>query len=284
MYRRWPRRTEQAQERKDEWNRAKKEFIKNFTHGRKRRRALARAILLNSDEAGAWTDELKKEANTQAIELRRTLHRPLGEVVDAQHLGEAQAIPEEGAPAETLSANELASGDLRMAVTTDHIDDLLDSMGSVNEISEASNETPEPKKGVTFGADEEMHSAEEDSGAEEDTEGVQAEGDTDANMSDWNEAEHTVPIGREVEKAWSKLPKASKAKNTKSEWVSKNVAAKKLVCMEEHRKDRSRAQAVARADKKKQERLQRKRAEMQKEQEKEQPEAPAAAATTDTVS
>jgi hypothetical protein len=72
-------------------------------------------------------------------------------------------------------------------------------------------------------------------------------------------------------------------KNTKSEWVSKNVAAKKPVCMEEHRKDRSRAQAVARADKKKQERLQRKRAEMQKEQEKEQPEAPAAAATTDTV-
>ena len=61
------------------------------------------------------------------------------------------------------------------------------------------------------------------------------------------------------------------------------MAAKKLVCMEEHRKDRSRAQAVARADKKKQERLQRKRAEMQKEQEKEQPEAPAAAATMDTV-
>jgi hypothetical protein len=26
---------EHAQEKKDEWNRAKKEFIKNFTHGRK---------------------------------------------------------------------------------------------------------------------------------------------------------------------------------------------------------------------------------------------------------
>jgi hypothetical protein len=109
---------EQAQERKDEWNRAKKEFIKNFTHGRKRRQALARAILLNSDEVGAWTDELKKEANTQAIELRRTLRRLLGEVVDAQHLGEAQAIPEKGALAEVLSGNELASGDLRMAATT----------------------------------------------------------------------------------------------------------------------------------------------------------------------
>ena len=60
---------EQAQERKDEWNQAKYAFIKNFTHGRKRRRALARAILLKSDEAGAWNDELKQEANMQAIEL-----------------------------------------------------------------------------------------------------------------------------------------------------------------------------------------------------------------------
>ena len=68
----------------------------------------------------------------------------LGEVVAAQHLGEAQAIPEEGAPAETLSANELASGDLRMADTTAHIDDLADDMASVNENSEASNETPKP--------------------------------------------------------------------------------------------------------------------------------------------
>jgi hypothetical protein len=103
-------------------------------------------------------------------------------VVAAQHLGEAQAIPEEGAPAEALSENELASGDLRMAVTTDHIDDLLDSMGSVNEISEASNETPEPKsKGVTFGSDVEMQETEA-LGAEDDTEGEQAEDDTAANI------------------------------------------------------------------------------------------------------
>jgi hypothetical protein len=53
--------------------------------------------------------------------------------------------------------------------------------------------------------------------------------------------------------------------------------------MEEHRKTRSRAQAVARAGKKKQDRVQLKRAEMQKEQEKEKPEEPAAAATMDTV-
>ena len=49
-------------------------------------------------------------------------------------------------------------------------------------------------------------------GAEDDTEGEQAEGDTDANMSDWNEDEHTPTIRGEVEEAWSKLPKASKAK------------------------------------------------------------------------
>jgi hypothetical protein len=88
---------EQAQERKHEWNGAKKAFVKNFTHGRKCRQTLARAIMLNPDEAGAWSDELKKEANTQAIELRRALHRLLGEVVVVQHLGQAQAIPEEGA-------------------------------------------------------------------------------------------------------------------------------------------------------------------------------------------
>ena len=155
--------------------------INNFTHGRKRRRALARAILLKSDEAGAWNDELKQEANMQAIELRRTLHRLLGEVVDAQHLGEAQAIPEEGAPAETLSANELASGDLRMAVTTDHIDDLSEGMASVNENSEASNETPKPdaqSKGVAFkfGFDVDMEETGA-FGAEDDTEGEQAKDD-----------------------------------------------------------------------------------------------------------
>jgi hypothetical protein len=70
-------------------------------------------------------------------------------------------------------------------------------------------------------------------------------------------------------------------KKTKIEWISKNVEARKLVSMEEHRKSRSCAKAVARADKKKQERAQIKRAEMQKEQK--QPEGPAAEATTDTV-
>ena len=53
---------EQAQQRKDEWNQANHAFIKNFTHGRKRRQALARAILLKSDEAGAWHDKLKQES------------------------------------------------------------------------------------------------------------------------------------------------------------------------------------------------------------------------------
>jgi hypothetical protein len=43
---------------------------------------------------------MKKEANAHAIALRRTLHRLLGEVVAVKHLGEAQAIPEEGALAE----------------------------------------------------------------------------------------------------------------------------------------------------------------------------------------
>ena len=63
---------EQAQQRKDEWDQAKHAFIKNFTRGRTRRWQLSRAILLKSDEAGAWSDEMKQEANMQAIELRRT--------------------------------------------------------------------------------------------------------------------------------------------------------------------------------------------------------------------
>ena len=124
-----------------------------------------------------------------------------------------------------------------MAVTTAHIDDLADDMAGVNENSEASNETPKPdaqSKGVTFkfGFDVEMKETEA-LGAEDDTEGEQAEDDTYAIMNDWEEA-HTPTIRSEVEKAWSKLPKASKAKNTRSEWISKNFAAKKLVCMEEH--------------------------------------------------
>jgi hypothetical protein len=160
-------------------------------------------------------------------------------------------------------------------------------MASVNENSEASNNTPKPdaqSKGVTFkfGFDVDMEETEA-SGAEDDTEGEQAKDDEDANMSDWNEEEQTPTTRGEVEKAWSNLTRSSKTKNTKSEWISKNVAARKLVCMEEHRKTRARVQAVARADKKKQDRVQLKRAEMQKEQEKEQPEAPAAAETMDTV-
>ena len=39
-------------------------------------------------------------------------------------------------------------------------------------------------------------------------------------MSDWNEEEHTPTTRGEVEKAWSKLTKSSKSKNTKSEWMS----------------------------------------------------------------
>jgi hypothetical protein len=154
---------------------------------------LAQAILLKSDEAEAWDDDIKKEANTHAIELRRTLHGLLGEVVAAQHLGEAQAIPEEGAPAERLSGNELASGDLRMAVTTDHMDDLSEDMASVNENTEKSTDTPDPKsKGVSFGPDVDMEETE--APGADGTEGEQAEDDTDANMSDWNEEEHTVTI------------------------------------------------------------------------------------------
>ena len=55
---------EQAQARKDEWNQAKKGFIKNFTHGRKRRQELARATVLSPDERGggvAGRDEERGE-------------------------------------------------------------------------------------------------------------------------------------------------------------------------------------------------------------------------------
>jgi hypothetical protein len=53
---------EQMQERGGEWDDAKKRFIKNFTHGMKRRQALARAIMPSPDEAGPWSDDMKKEA------------------------------------------------------------------------------------------------------------------------------------------------------------------------------------------------------------------------------
>ena len=78
----WEMATEdQAQERKDEWNGAKKKFIKSFTHGKKRRQALARSIMPNPDEAGAWSGDMKKEANAHAIALRRTLHRPFHRIL-----------------------------------------------------------------------------------------------------------------------------------------------------------------------------------------------------------
>jgi hypothetical protein len=119
--------SEQAQERKDEWNDANKRFIKNFTHSMKRRQALARAIMPSPDEAGAWSDDMKKDANAHAIALRRIMYRLLGEVVVVKHLGEAQAIPEEGAQAEELSGNELETGDLRVDVA-EAMDDLQEGM------------------------------------------------------------------------------------------------------------------------------------------------------------
>jgi hypothetical protein len=65
------------------------------------------------------------------------------------------------------------SGDLRMAVTTAHIEDLEEGMASVNQNSEASNDMPKPdaqSKGVTFkfGFDVDMEEAGA-SGAEDDT-------------------------------------------------------------------------------------------------------------------
>jgi hypothetical protein len=130
--------------------------------------------------------------------------------VAVKHLGEAQAIPEltsvrfkkspaskarkpEGALAEVLSGNELETGDLRVAVTTAHMEDLQESMARVNEISKTNNAAPKPdaeSKGVkfSFDFDKDVKMGETGaSGAEEDTEGEQAqeaEGDADVNMSD----------------------------------------------------------------------------------------------------
>jgi hypothetical protein len=98
-------------------------------------------------------------------------------------------------------------------------------MARVNEASEANNETPKPdaeSKGVTFrfGFDVEMgETGALGAGAEDDTEGEQAqeaEDDADVNMSDWNEEEHAPTIRGEVEKAWSKLPRASKQKTPRA--------------------------------------------------------------------
>jgi hypothetical protein len=102
-------------------------------------------------------------------------------------------------------------------------------------------------------------------------------------MNDWNEGEHAPNIRKEVEKAWSKLSKAAKQKNAKSEWISKNVGARKLVCMEDGGapQEQIARESVGAGGQEKQERAQKKRAEMQKE--RKEPEEPAAEATTDTV-
>jgi hypothetical protein len=88
---------EQAQEREDEWDagRGEEELHQELHHGMRRRQALARAMLLSPDEAGAWSDDMKKEANDHAMTPRRILHHFIGEVVVVKHIGEAQAIPEE---------------------------------------------------------------------------------------------------------------------------------------------------------------------------------------------
>jgi hypothetical protein len=136
---------EQAQERKEEWDAGKKSFTKNYTHGMRRRQTLARAIMLSPDEAraGAWSDDMKKEATEHAITLRRILHHLLGEVVVVKHLGEAQAIPEGGPPAEELNEKELETGDLR-ADMAEAMDDLQKGMARVNEIHEVNNAAPNP--------------------------------------------------------------------------------------------------------------------------------------------
>jgi hypothetical protein len=102
------------------------------------------------------------------------------------------------------------------------MDDLQESMARVNQISEANNAAPKPdaeSKGVKFRFEFDVKMGETGASgdAEEDTEGEQAqeaEDDADVNMSDWNEDEHAPTIRSEVEKAWSKLPRASKQKKT----------------------------------------------------------------------
>jgi hypothetical protein len=129
---------EQAAERKNEWSAAKAIYTKNYTHGLKRRQALAQSIMLSPDEAGVWSDEMKEEANKHAISLRRILHHLLGEVVVVKDMGKAQAIPEDGPPAEELNDKEFETGDLR-ADMADAMDDLQESMDKVNEIYEENN-------------------------------------------------------------------------------------------------------------------------------------------------
>jgi hypothetical protein len=87
---------------------------------------------------------MKKEANAHAIALRRILHHLLGEVVVVKHLGEAQAIPEGGAPAEEINEKELETGDLRVDMA-EAMDDLQEGMVGVTEIKEANNAAPKPR-------------------------------------------------------------------------------------------------------------------------------------------
>jgi hypothetical protein len=91
-------------------------------------------------------------------------------------------------------------------------------MRSVRRTTRAAPKPDAESKGVSFrfDFDKDVKMGETGaSGAEEDTEGEQAqeaEDDADVNMSDWNEGEHAPTIRSEVEKAWSKLPRASKQK------------------------------------------------------------------------
>jgi hypothetical protein len=191
---------------------------------------------------------------------------------------------------EELNDNEFETGDLRVDMA-EAMDDLQEGVERVNEIHEANNAAPKTsdKEKVTskFDFDEDTLMGEAGASTAEGegaTEGEQAQGaedDGDSNMDDWNEDEHAPNIWKEVEAAWKKLSKSSKNKNTKSDWIRKNVEARKLVSTEEHHKSRSREKAVARATKHKQERAQKKRAEVHNEQKGSK--EPTAETTTDTV-
>jgi hypothetical protein len=102
------------------------------------------------------------------------------------------------------------------------MDDLQEGMARVTEIHEAYNAAPRPV-GVTcrfdFPDEDTAMGEARASAAEGDTEGgktQEAEDDGGANMNDWNEGEHAPNIRKEVEKAWSKLSKVAKQKNTKA--------------------------------------------------------------------
>jgi hypothetical protein len=114
---------EQAEERKREYNVAKATHTKAYTHSRKDRHNLAKAIMLSPDEAEAWGNEMKKEANKNAIPLRRIRHHLLGDVVREKDMGGAQAVPEEGTLMEQLNDEEIETGRLRESLS-EAIDEL----------------------------------------------------------------------------------------------------------------------------------------------------------------